>query len=420
MSCLKGSKEELENKLEKICISLALDSNMCGKIYDHAKEKYNIPRGMASDYICMRSSMSEANEFILFCLLDSIIDVVNIKLNLSDYYTELEIKEYSRAKYEIEKIKFPLKFKMIQITADQWVGKIDVAMLIKLREAQLINYNENAQRVLTKIIRGDKEIYKISLNQTAVASIKNSFERNSFIPNTITLNLAYGADFYYDNKTDELIINELKHFDASDGFHRIIAAYKAYDNDNEFNYPMELRIINFSDDKVNRFIYQEDQKTQMKKLDSKSFNMDNPANIVVERINESPRCNIKGCINRNKAIINYGELAELIRYFYFRNKEKIQNENMLVLSVTKDLIEKFNVLTEYDTKYMSEKYSYKKLAIIIYVFSHHEDLSNLGSIIEKMTQRENDLDNKRFSSKIPRKAMVNDLEKLFKDVMTDV
>lgn len=417
---MKGKKEELEKKLEKICISLALDADVCSKIYDYAKEKYSIPRGMASDYICMRASMSEANEFILFCLLDSIINTTGAKLKLSDYYAEQEIKEYSKAKYKIEKIEFPLRFKMIQITADQWVGRIDVAMLIKLREAQLINYNENAQRVLTKIIRGDKEIYKISLNQTAVDSIKDSFKKNLFIPNTITLNLADGADFYYDNKTDELVINELKHFDASDGFHRIIAAYKAYDSDHEFNYPMELRIINFSDDKVNRFIYQEDQKTQMKKLDSKSFNMDNPANIVVERINESPRCNIKGCINRNKAIINYGELAELIRYFYFRNKEKIQNENMLILSVTKDLIEKFNILTEYSTKYMSEKYSYKKLAIIIYVFCHHEDLSSLGDVIEKMVQREDELNNKRFSSKTPRKAMVNDLEKLFKDVITDV
>ena len=417
---MKVRKEDLENKLDRICIGLALDGDKCGEIYDYAKEKYNIPRGMMSDFICMRASMSEANEFVLFCLLDSIIEITKVKIKLSDYYTEQEIKMYSKAQYEVEKIKFPLKFKMVQITSDQWIGKIDVAMLIKLREAQLINYNTNAQRTLKRIIRGNKEVYKISLNQSAVASIRDSFERSSFIPNTITLNISDDADFYYNNDTNELVINEVDHFDASDGFHRIIAAYKAYDNDHEFNYPMELRIINFSDDKVNRFIYQEDQKTQMKKLDSKSFDMDNPANIVVERINESPKCNIKGCISRNQALINYGELAELIRYFYFRNRNKIQNENMLVLSVTKDLIEKFNALTEYNLKYISEKYSYKVLAIIMYVFSQYKGSDDIGYIIDNMVARESELDDKRFSSKTPRLAMMNNLENLFKDVIKDV
>lgn len=417
---MKVRKEDLENKLDRICIGLALNSNKCSQIYDYAKEKYNIPRGMTSDFICMRAPMSEANEFILFCLLDSIIKVTKVKIKLSDYYTEKEIKMYSKAQYKVDKIELPLKFKMVQITSDQWIGKIDVAMLIKLREAQLINYNTNAQRTLKRIVRGNKEVYKISLNQTAVASIRDSFERSSFIPNTITLNISDGADFYYDNDTNELIINEVDHFDASDGFHRIIAAYKAYDNDHEFNYPMELRIVNFSDDKVNRFIYQEDQKTQMKKLDSNSFNMDNPANIVVERINESPKCNIKGCISRNQSLINYGELAELIRYFYFRNRDKIENENMLVLSVTKDLIEKFNALTEYNFKYMSEKYSYKVLAIIMYVFSQYKGSEDIGYIIDNMVARESELDDKRFSSKTPRLAMVNNLENLFKDVIKDV
>ena len=415
---MKGRKDELEKRLEDICISLAVDQDLCSEIYEYAKEKYNIPKGIVSDFICMRSSMSEANEFILFCLLDSIITGTNKEIKLSEYYTEQEIKEYSKSQYEIEKIEFPLKFKMIQITSDQWIGKIDVKTLIKLREAQLINYNVNAQRTMQRIVRGDKEVYKISLNQSAVSSIKNSMEKDLFIPNTITLNLSDDADFYYDNKTNELVINDINHFDASDGFHRIIAIYKAYDNNHGFNYNMELRLINFFDDKVNRFIYQEDQKTQMKKLDSKSFNMDNPANVVVERINESPRCNIKGCISRNQGLINYGEIAELIRYFYFRNK--VQNENILILSVVKDLIEKFNALTEYNTIYISKKYDYKELAIIMYVFSQYEDLLTIGSIIDVMIEKKNELDNKRFSTKIPRRAMINDLDKLFKEVTADV
>jgi hypothetical protein len=87
---------------------------------------------------------------------------------------------------------------------------------------------------------------------------------------------------------------------------------------------MELRIVNFTEDKAKQFIWQEDQKTQMRKIDSKSMNMNSSANIVVTRLNENVRCNLKGLISRNEGTIPFGELAELVDYFYFKgiSKEK--------------------------------------------------------------------------------------------------
>ena len=271
---MKRDRGMLEKRLTDICSYIALNSEECNKIYDLVKEKYNIPRGLTSDLICLRMSMSETTEFILFCILDAVIEATGATEHIEDYYTAQEIKKYSKSKYKVNKIKFPLRIKMIQIANDQWIGNIDNTLLMQLRAAQLINYNTNAQRTMTKIIRGDNEIYKITLNQKAVAAINENLKNGLFVPNTLTFNIPEDieSDFYYDNDSMELVITKLEHVDIIDGYHRFIAACQASDEDSKFEFNWELRVVNFSDDKAKNFIYQEDQKTKLKKVDSNSMN----------------------------------------------------------------------------------------------------------------------------------------------------
>lgn len=421
---MKRSREVLEKRLTDVCSYVALNSETCNKVYDFLKNKYDIPRGLTSDLICLRMSMSETTEFILFCILNALNEVLGEADQTSEYYTKQEISKYSKSKYEIDKIKFPLKLKMIQIKNDQWVGSIDNKLLMKLRAAQLINYNINAQRTMQRVIKGDNEIYKITLNQKAVAAINESLRDNSFIPNTLTLNIPEDvpSDFYYDGDSMELVIKKLTHFDISDGYHRYIAACKTSDADPQFEFTWELRIVNFSDDKAKSFIYQEDQKTKLKKVDSNSMNMNDSANIVITRLNENARCNIKGLISRNGGIINFGEMSELIKFFFFKDTIKKENNNMLVMSLVKYLCECFNALTEFDMKYIENKYSYKQLSIVIYIFYayRHKDKNDMCKIIDKMVSKQNELDNKKFYSRIPRKSMFNEIEKLYEVMINDV
>ena len=421
---MKKSREVLEKTLTDICSRVAVNSETCNKVYDAAKEQYDIPRGVTSDIVCLRMSMSEVNEFVLFCILDVLIKELGEVAQLSDYYTKQEINKYSKSKYKIDKIKFPLRLKMIQIKSDQWIGSIDNKLLMKLRAAQLINYNVNSQRTLTKIISGDKEIYKITLNQKAVSAIKENLSNGLFVPNTLTFNIPeeVESDFYYDSDSMELVIKKIEHVDVIDGFHRYIAACKQSDEDQNFEFTWELRIVNFSEDKAKNFIYQEDLKTKMKKVDSNSMNMNDSANIVVTRLNENPRCNLKGLINRNGGIINFGEMSELIRFFFFKEITKRESNNLLIVSMVKYLCECFNTLTEYDMKYIENKYSYKQLFIIIYAFYtyRNQSQSKMYEIIDKMVERQDELDNKKFYSRVPRKSMVNEVEKLYEVVISDI
>ena len=409
---MKRSREVLEKKLTHICSYVALNSETCNKIYDFAKDKYDIPRGLTSDLICLRMSMGETTEFILFCILDALIEITGNIANISDYYTKQEINQYSKSKYKVDKIKFPLRLKMIQIKNDQWIGSIDIKMLMKLRAAQLINYNANAQRVMTKVIRGDKEIYKITLNQTAVNEIEKCYTERTFIPNTITLNIPMenGDDFYYDENKSELVINKIQHFNILDAYHRYIAACKASDMDKNFNYDMELRIVNWDDAKSQTFIWQEDKKTPLKKIDRESLNMNKVSNIIVERLNNNINCNMKGLIKRNDYIINFGEMSELINWFYLKDNKK-GNINTIQLKIVRELTENLNILTESDIKYLEERWDYKLLLSAMCVFYYSKDNSidkqNMHKLIEKVYDEILKSNDKKFKNKTPRKVLID-------------
>lgn len=421
-------KKVLEDYLEKQCDKIVVDYNKCKSIYNYANETYDIPKGIISDLISNRLLMSEVSEFVLFILLDSLYNVLHdsIKIsNLDEFYTTQEIKHYKSAKYNIERIKFPLVFKMVQIAEDQWVGKITVDMLMKLRQAQLINYNINAQRTMQRIVRGNKESFKITLNKKAVNSIRNSFESNDFIPNTITLNIPIETeyDFYYDEDSSSLVINSLEHLDISDGFHRYIAAGQVKDKNNNFDYPLELRIVNFTEDKAKQFIYQEDQKTKMTKIDSNAMNMNKAANIVVTRLNENTRCNLKGLISRNEGIISFGDLAEMVDYFYFK-KEKVtkEKERSFTIQVVKELTDYFNILTEYNTDYLEHRMHFKTLLVVMFCFNYFkdnniEDYDYMCKVIEKAEKIIKNSDNTKFRNKTLRKSLLTEVEKIVKEVM---
>lgn len=413
----KSLEEYLREKYDKI----VLDNDKCKKIYKYANETYEIPKGLVSDLVSKRMEMSEVSIFVLFILLDSLHNVeenTNDILTIDKFFTMQETQTFRKSQYIIEKIEFPLVFKMVQIADDQWTGKISIDMLMKLRQAQLINYNVNAQRTMQRILKGGKESYRITLNQKAVKQIQTSFETGSFIPNTITLNipLETDADFYYDEETCSLVIKSLDHFDITDGYHRYIAACQTKDKNIDFDYPMELRIVNFSEDRAKQFIFQEDQKTKMKKIDSNSMNMNKSANIVVTRLNENIRCNIKGLINRNEGTISFGDLAELVDYFYFKNDEK-EKERSIIIKAVKELSDNFNILTEYNTEYLEKKMPYRVLLSAMFCFDYFKDKdkSKMCEIIEAVANKIKASDNKKFRNKTPRKPLMNEIEKFVKE-----
>lgn len=417
------AKQDLEKHIEKELTKLILKQNAYTEIWDYCFEKYNLPKALTSDYISLRNPLAEANEYILYCILDAIEKVSEKKHSvIEQYYVPKEIAAYSKAKYEVEKIKFPMKFKAIQITEDHWISSIDFKTLMKMRAGQIIVYDENTQRTLERIVRGDKEIYRIRLDYPAISKIRQSYEDNTYIPTALTFNIPEDtdADFYYNEETSELIINKLEHFDIVDGYHRYIAACKACDADNKLNRVMELRIVNFPEYKAQQFIFQEDQKTKMPKTESNSYNQHDLANNIVERLNSEAESNLKGLLSRNNSLINYGELADYIGYLFVKDKSSNKNKKSILLPLKKDLIESFNILTEYNPeKYLETKYPFKQMVAILCVFKTFKDSdkTNMCQVIEDTLEKVNELDGKIFYNRSAKKKIVTEIEKIIEEVM---
>lgn len=334
------------------------------QLYDNIEKKFGFPVSIIEEMVTFKKDISEFTPFQVFAVV-WFLD----RNSLSRYFTENEIAELSNSKYEVEVATFPQEFSdMVQIAEDQFIGKITVQKLMMLKRSRMINYDENEQRALRRVKSGEVEIFKPFVNAKSVEEIKNLMLNGSYIPDPITLNMPEGSEFVYEN--NKLIVYSMPKgmFNLDDGYHRYLAMSQIVDFNPDFDYTMELRIVNFSNVKANNFIFQQDQKTLMKRIVSETYNMDAIPNKIVQRLNEDPRCNINGMIGRNNSQINSAVLAKLISYFYKTSEIKKEDTARSVVAIEKEISDKFNIITSQNDVFFG-KYSDVMLFIIMYVFN---------------------------------------------------
>lgn len=373
----------LEKSLENKMVVIAQDKTPNGleykkEIIKEMYDKYGVPIDLTSDILSFRKALSEVELLVVFALTDVIQSG-----SLSTYFAQSEIDLYRNEKYDSGKIIDTVTFKMIQVADDQWIGVTDVKTLMNLRNHQMIHYNGDTQRALQHVIRHGNEILQPFLNLRAVASISEQYQSNGFIPNTITLNLPEDADYEYVEKTNELKIYNAEYFDITDGYHRYVAMGNVFDASRDFNYPVELRITKFSVSRAQRFIYQEDQKTKMRRLDSKYLNQDDYGNMITRKLNEDS--NLSGRINNKDGIINAPFLAEVI------NKIWKPKSNKEVVVFTKDIRARLNAFTEEYTDYLDKPWSRLEIITAFYGFYREISTEQCEDFIKHNTENHPDL-----------------------------
>ena len=349
------SKDEFISYIGKRLDLYALNKDAVEKMQKYMMDKYNFRLSEAADLITQKSPLTTENVYVCFCVADALAQIDN-RVKLEDWFTDKEISTFSSETIQRDKFKFPITIPAVQITDDQWIGTCDCDFLMKLREAQKIYYNTNTQRTLQRIVKNGQESYRIMLNRTAVQEIKTAYDNETYIPDTISLNMPDDTEFWYNAEKREIVIESLDHFDIIDGFHRYTATCMEKDANPDFNYPMELRIVQYDEIKAKQFIWQQDQKTKMKKLDSESLNVSAPENIVAEKLNRNPMFNLHGELNRNGGKIALQDFVNVVRFLYFKGVKK-EEERKLINAVTNDLFNKLNYVSDNDDKIFSEALS---------------------------------------------------------------
>ena len=144
---------------------------------------------------------------------------------------------------------------------------------------------------------------------------------------------------------------------------------------------MIIQLVTFSEEKARQFIYQEDQKTKMKRIDSAAMNQYNPANTVVTKLNSDPNSNIRGMVVKNNGKIDPSLLSALISSYLFDNTRKATVKE--TLDVTNNLEEKFNQLTSENTEWLDHEFTQKELQVIMFCFVNGcSDNETIAKMIE--------------------------------------
>lgn len=359
---MKGSRETLSKLLTKRYERIISNKKEVRRSIDYMTD-IGFPVIEVTDVIQLRKQAQDCSDRMLYYLLKSADSNL-----IGDYFTQKEIKEYETTKYKPVRFSLPIKWNMVEVVeGTQWIGKITVKELMKLRDAQLINYNERTQRTLKRVENKDFEYYQIYLNRNAVEEIEKSFSEDQYIPNTITLNLPEESEFNYSEGI--LTIKEMEHFDIIDGYHRYIAMSNIYNRNSSFDYPMELRVVCFNEETAKQFIWQEDQKTKMRKMDSDSFNQNSPANQVINLINQHGM--FRNVIGRNNSPIDQGLVSQLINKIWFNTTKKISRKD--IIQVKDYIIQHLMMLLQNDPNIFERKWSYE-FTVTTFVLMSSDDI----------------------------------------------
>lgn len=353
------------NKILYECILKYADTPTDNKrLVMYLYTQYRMPLFRANTIMSFNLALDEIKDIEVFWIMSALNHLFVANIDLSLYFTEIEIKNYSVMKWKDEaQSNFPLIIKCFPVSDRQWIGTVEARDIVKWRNS-FLRYNKNIQRRLHTIVRGGKTYEEITLKEGSVKRIKELLLQRKFVPNTITLNMGDDCEYYYDDAQTSLVITSADHLDLTDGYHRLVALSKVLEENPDYDLTMELRITAFSESLANHFIWQEEQRNVMPKNVIQSYNLDDIGNRIVKKINEDATCNLCGNISRG-GMCDFSIFADMLSYCLLREMPPDEKKKALV-TVPRDMVTSINLITEGDPDMVNRKLETKEVRIMVY------------------------------------------------------
>lgn len=412
------NREKLEEKLERKIANECTDNNAIQTHFQDLK-RFGLSEFDLGQYLHMRKNLTDTSDFFLFCLTTSYYPAL-----INEYFFPKEIEAFENLKIQKEELNGQLKINAVQISDNQWIGRVSVKDLMLWRNAQIINYNENAQRTMKHITRRGQDFYQIYLNKKAIKSIMETMKSGNYIANTLTFNMNENTYYEYDADTNTLLIDVSEEkLDILDGYHRYIAISKLYNEDSDLDFNMEIRIVNFTESTAQQFIWQEDQKTKMRKSQSDAMNQMKLANVITQRVNDSGDCDFYHNIVPN-GIINKGEFAVMVDKVYCINIAK-KNELEMQKETVKRLVAYLNLLADADKSLLSSSWDKQMVYTAVYLSNKTEKNLSKKKLISIFNNMYNELvsdENRKymFKGSDVTKTDLSKMSRIYKGVQTHV
>ena len=355
---MKMLREDLDIRLNDLFTKI-LNKNMGRKIIEQTgeviSEKRNYLKAATHSILLQQRPLSDVSDKEIYWVIDGLNETLskNGELNLvkdfkiKDIFTDKEIQKYSKSKFEnVTETIYPISFKVLKISDDQWLSTISSKKLFELYKNQIINYNKNTQRPLKEVTKHGVKTYKINKNKQSVNAIKEDLKKGLFIPNCLTFNINMdnpSNEYYVDEENRELVL-ENGQFDLIDGFHRYSAITELLLENPDIEFNFGIWIMNFDENKSCRFIAQEDKRNKINKTYTKSLdalNGDNFSSRIIQVLNENNNSPFKGKLTRyNDSNINYDDVVITI------NDNFKCNTRMEANRLSENIIKSFEILED--------------------------------------------------------------------------
>ena len=355
---MKTLREDLDIRLNDLFTKI-LNKNMGRKIIEQTgeviSEKRNYLKAATHSILLQQRPLSDVSDKEIYWVIDGLNETLieNGELNLvkdfkiKDIFTDKEIQKYSKSKFEnVTETIYPISFKVLKISDDQWLSTISSKKLFELYKNQIINYNKNTQRPLKEVTKHGVKTYKINKNKQSVNAIKEDLKKGLFIPNCLTFNINMdnpSNEYYVDEENKELVL-ENGQFDLIDGFHRYSAITELLLENPDIEFNFGIWIMNFDENKSCRFIAQEDKRNKINKTYTKSLdalNGDNFSSRIIQVLNENNNSPFKGKLTRyNDSNINYDDVVITI------NDNFKCNTRMEANRLSENIIKSFEILED--------------------------------------------------------------------------
>ncbi len=352
---MKVPREQLEEQLHLIINEYATDKQIHEEIVGNMKNK-NVSPG-ETRAILTQSSLHPLETMdigLIYTLTKNFYKATGRGiLNPENYFYKNEIEEgnkWKRPKPNIVIEDLTLS-NFIQVDSDQWIGTMSSQQLGRLYNNGRILYRPETQRGLKLIKSKDSILYRIDYNLDAINNISDMILNGEFIANTITLNvLRDGNDtILYDPISSELEIGRRSEIDVVDGFHRSYGLLKALVVNPNLDFNWEIRVVNWDIAKAQRFIYQEDYKTPLRKEYKESLSQARLESTVVNNLNEAPHNEMQfkiatdiNAIAHNRAYIMFNTMADAVKdNFKIQSQRDVRNITSFLVDFFNELIGKF-------------------------------------------------------------------------------
>ena len=355
---MKTLREDLDIRLNDLFTKI-LNKNMGRKIIEQTGEvvskKRNYLKAATHSILLKQRPLSDVSDKEIYWVIDGLNETLsengehNLRKNfkIKDIFTNKEIQKYSKSKFEnVTETIYPISFKVLKISDDQWLSTISSKKLFELYKNQIINYNKNTQRPLKEVTKHGIKTYKINKNKQSVNAIKEDLKKGLFIPNCLTFNINMdnpSNEYYVDEENRELVL-ENGQFDLIDGFHRYSAITELLLENPDIEFNFGIWIMNFDENKSCRFIAQEDKRNKINKTYTKSLdalNGDNFSSRIIQVLNENNNSPFKGKLTRyNDSNINYDDIVITI------NDNFKCNTRMEANRLSENIIKSFEILED--------------------------------------------------------------------------